>query len=237
MNSDGLMAFDSMKLRGGGGPPPSLADPIKAVAVFSMLKLPWYLGIFKTPDHGLETGVSLSFTGMRGFQLTSHPQFFLAPHVMAGSWLLWQYANRLQKGLIGTCDRSTFVWFAAATLFGLHVLPERAGVPNRQIPGTNQFAVFLLWAGSATGFYGLAKGASSLVSFGTHLTFAPLFLAPAMDLVSALGFTIARIFTGKWPVPDPEKMPRNPDGYSGKFCPFAALDAALTRWWNHHNAR
>ena len=96
---------------------PVISAFIKSIAVYNVAKLPWYLGLLPTPEHGLESSVVMfALVGLRGHKMSAPPLLFFAPHTAAGSYLIWDYASFLEGSI-----SSSLVWFAVATLFALHI--------------------------------------------------------------------------------------------------------------------
>jgi len=186
------------------------------LAAYNLSKLPWYLGVLPIPSYGLEVSMPFhSLMGYRGFKLWSHPVLFLAPHAIMGSSLLILYGLYLRGSniVVGT------YFYALAVVFCLHVIPERAGIPNRSkgIP-LNQACIIIIWTTTALVVAGVVPQ-----NVGINIVIVPCLGAPILELIPVLKCFIQNIQTrGTYKCTSPDgdtPLSRNMAGYSG--CPFA----------------
>lgn len=187
------------------------------MAAYNISKLPWYIGAswIPIPNYGLEASMPLhSLIGFRGVKLGSHPVLFLAPHVVMGAVLLTLYS----VFLLGV-DFDHRIYYALAVFFAIHVIPERAGFPNRTyfLP-CNEGAVALVFLGSA-----LAMTGRVTENVGMHIVFAPMLAALVIEMGPLLMcFGKQVLSNGKFQCESQDgntPLMRNMNGYSG--CPFA----------------
>jgi len=186
------------------------------LAAYNLFKLPWYLGLISIPSYGLEASMPFhSLIGYRGSKLWSHPVLFLAPHTIMGSSLLILYALHV----LGKDAVSSKFYFSLAILFAIHVIPERAGIPNRskKLP-LNEACIVTIFLGTGLVLAGLINA-----NVGRVVVIVPCLGAPIMELLPVISFAVKKIknpdYKGESHDGD-TPLTRNMSGYSG-LCPFA----------------
>ena len=194
----------------------AFSNALFCLAAYNLSKLFWYLGVFPIPSYGLEISIPFhALIGYRGLKLCSHPVLFLAPHTILGSSLLTIYGLHLRgvENLIG-------IFFALVYLFAVHVVPERAGVPNRIMYGipVNEFCILILLSSIVV--------ASKHVEIAMKMVMTPLLAAAGMELIPVVVCILRKILNPQYVSRSPERgidpddpLSRNMVGYSG--CPFA----------------
>ena len=186
------------------------------IAAFNLTKIPAYV-LLAIPKEGLESSAALRAFGYRGRKLQSSPLLFLAPHTLMGSALLALHGAYLD-GSAGTVAIPQFdrVFFGLCALFALHLWPERSGIPNRiaKLP-LNELAVGTVFAGCAAWWAGHAD-------IGRWVCFAPLILAPVLEIFGiAKSLVLFAKAGGRFDPPEGHKPIRpNPHGYPHFRCPM-----------------
>lgn len=185
------------------------------LAAYNLSKLPWYLGMAPIPTYGLEASMPFHpLIGYRGFKLWSHPVLFLAPHAIMGSSLLILYGLYLR----GIQEFTTY-FYSLAVVFAVHVIPERAGIPNRSkgLP-LNQVCIVTILSATALVLIDWVP-----LNTGMNIVIVPCLGAPILELIPVIKCAIKKLQTrGEYVCESPDgntPLPRNMAGYSG--CPFA----------------
>lgn len=155
-----------------------------------------------------------SLADYRGPKLWSHPILFLAPHAVIGSTILILHALYLLD-----YNSSSTIFFPLAVFFAIHIIPERAGIPNRRkVLPLNEMCVVLIFLGSSLFFSGFIGE-----QLARSIVILPCLGAPILEILPVLSFLSkkAKHPTYKATSKDGnEPLKRNMDGYSG-ICPFA----------------
>jgi hypothetical protein len=199
------------------------------LAGYNLSKLPWYLGLAPIPSYGFEA--SLPFHALikyRGSKLWSHPVLFLAPHAVMGSTLLILYAA-LDVLRVGRIAMGSEIFFALAVLFAVHIIPERAGIPNRskRLP-LNEACIIIVLTGTALAAMGVVEAGT-----GRTIVIVPCLGAPILELLPVMSFAIKKIRDPSYKGQSKDgdiPLKRNMKGYSG-ICPFAKqVDISLSEY-------
>jgi len=189
------------------------------LAAYNLSKLPWYLGFLSIPSYGMEASMPFHMlAGYRGSKLWSHPVLFLAPHALMGSTLLILHAMYLLLE-DDKSPASSATFFGLAILFATHVIPERAGIPDRskKLP-LNEACIIIIFVGTVLTAAGLIDE-----GVGRITVVVPCLGAPILELLPVIVFLGKKIKNPKYKASskDGDKpLKRNMDGYSG-ICPFA----------------
>ena len=185
------------------------------LAAYNLSKLPWYVGVMPIPAYGLESSMPFHpLIGYRGYKLWSHPVLFLTPHTIMGSSLLIMYGLALRD-----MQNLTLTFYALAVLFALHVIPERAGIPNRSkgLP-LNQVCIIMVLTASSLAAAGLIS-----LEMGMNIIIVPCLGAAILELIPVIKWAIKKVQNPDYMCESPDgyaPLERNMNGYSG-CCPFA----------------
>lgn len=201
------------------------SDFLFILAAYNLSKLPWYVGIFPIPSYGLEASMPFHFlVGYRGSKLWSHPVLFLAPHAIMGSALLIMFGLYLRGN-----EHLVSSFYALAVIFALHVIPERAGIPNRSKGMPLNQACFVTILTVA----GLVVAGAIPQNIGMNIIIVPCLGAPILELLPVISCAVKKIKSkGEYVCKSADgdtPLLRNMHGYSS--CPFAkAVDISTNEY-------